>query len=114
MAIQRGDIFFADLDPTIGAEQAGTRPVLVVQNNQANRLIPTITVVPLTSKLKASRFLFTVVIPAAQSGLAQDSVALVFQVRTLDEARLIRKVGHVSPDVSDAIDDALRIHLALD
>ena len=113
MDIQRGDIFFASLNPTIGAEQAGVRPVLIVQNNQANKFIPTVTVVPLTSNLRASRFLFTVLIPSAQSGLPQDSVALVFQVRTIDRSRLNRKAGHIEQESIAAVDAALRIHLDL-
>ncbi len=42
MVVSRGDIFFANLDPVIGAEQAGVRPVLVVQNDEANARIPTV------------------------------------------------------------------------
>ncbi len=113
MGILRGDIFFANLDPVVGVEQAGTRPVLVVQNDQANAYIPTITVVPLTANLRASRFLFTVLIPAAESGLPKDSVALVFQIRTLDKSRLIQKAGHLSDALMQKIDAALEIHLDL-
>jgi mRNA interferase MazF len=113
MDIQRGDVYFADLNPVVGAEQAGTRPVLIIQNNQANRLIPTVTVIPLTSNSRAVRFLFTVMIPAAESGLLQDSVALAFQVRTLDKSRLMRRAGRISPEKMSAIDRALRLHLAL-
>lgn len=57
MNIRRGDIFLADLNPTVGIEQAGTRPVLVVQCDLANQRIPSVTVVPLTSNLRAGRFL---------------------------------------------------------
>jgi hypothetical protein len=73
MRVQRGDIFLANLDPIVGVEQAGTRPVLVVQCDLANERIPTVTVVPLTSNLRAGRFLFTVTVPATESGLAADS-----------------------------------------
>jgi mRNA interferase MazF len=113
MNIERGDIFFASLNPVVGAEQAGVRPVWVVQNDQANKFIPTVTVVPLTSNLRASRFSFTVLISATQSGLPQDSVVLAFQIRTLDKSRLIRKAGHLNVDQMAAIDRALNIHLDL-
>ena len=53
MRVRRGDILLANLDPTVGVEQAGTRPVLVVQCDLANERIPTVTVVPLTSNLRA-------------------------------------------------------------
>jgi len=113
MEIKRGDIFFANLDPIVGVEQAGTRPVLIVQNDEANALIPTVTVVPLTSNLRASRFLFTVLIPTSESGLSKDSVALVFQIRTLDKSRLTHKAGHLSDGRMEDVDRALESHLDL-
>lgn len=113
MRIQRGDIFLANLDPVVGFEQAGTRPVLVVQCDQANERIPTVTVVPLTSNLRAGRFLFTVTVSAVETGLALDGVALVFHIRTLDQTRLIRKMGHLHPQTLARVDQALALHLAL-
>jgi mRNA interferase MazF len=113
MIIERGDIFLASLNPAAGAKQTGVRPVLVVQNDQTNKFIPTVTVVPLTSNLRASRFLFTVLISAAQLGLPQDSVALAFQIRTLDKSCLIRKAGHFNTEQMAAVDRALNIHPGL-
>jgi mRNA interferase MazF len=113
MRVQRGDIFLANLDPTVGVEQAGTRPVLVVQCDLANERIPTATVVPLTSNLRAGRFLFTVTVPTTESGLPRDSVVLVFHIRTLDKARLIRWMGHLEPQTMTRIDRALALHLGL-
>lgn len=113
MRVRRGDIFMANLDPTRGAEQAGTRPVLVVQCDLANERIPTVTVVPLTSNARAARFLFTVAVSAAESGLAIDSVILVFHLRTLDKARLIRRMGHLEPETMSSVDQALALHLGL-
>ena len=113
MRVRRGDIFLANLDPTVGVEQAGTRPVLVVQCDLANERIPTVTVVPVTSNLRAGRFLFTVTVPAAESGLSRDSVLLVFHVRTLDKARLIRHMGQLKPETMSGVDEALALHLGL-
>ncbi len=113
MHIQRGDIFLANLDPTVGVEQAGTRPVLVVQCDLANERIPTVTVVPLTSNPRAGRFLFTVTVPAAESGLTADSVVLAFHIRTLDKTRLLRKVGHLGVQTMSRVDQALALHLSL-
>ena len=113
MRVRRGDIFLANLDPTVGVEQAGTRPVLVVQCDLANERIPTVTVVPLTSNLRAGRFLFTVTGPATESGLSRDSVILVFHVRTLDRARLIRRLGQLEPQTMSGVDEALALHLGL-
>lgn len=48
--IKRGDIFYTTLDPVIGSEQGGTRPVLTISNNTGNRYSPTIIVAPITSR----------------------------------------------------------------
>ncbi len=113
MRIQRGDVFLANLDPVVGSEQAGTRPVLVVQCNLANERIRTVTVVPLTSNLRAGRLLFTVMVSSAESGLAVDGVALVFHIRTLDQSRLIRRMGRLKSETMDKVDAALTLHLDL-
>ena len=113
MRVRRGDVFLANLDPTVGVEQAGTRPLLVVQCDLANQRIPSVTIVPLTSNLRAGRFLFTVAVPADEAGLSRDSVVLVFHIRTLDKSRLMRRLGHLSSQTMIKIDQALAFHLDL-
>ncbi len=109
---KRGDIYLANLDPVIGVEQAGTRPVVIVQSDVANPLIHTVLVAPLTSSLRAGRFLLTITIPAQESGLPRDSVALLFQIRTLDKTRLVRRVGRLSDNLMEKVD--LQIVLAFE
>ena len=48
--IRRGDLYYAELDPIVGSEQAGTRPVLVVSNDVGNQYSPVIVIVPITSR----------------------------------------------------------------
>ena len=56
MLIKRGDIFYADLNPVVGSEQGGIRPVLIVQNNVGNKYSPTLVVLPIsTMALHAAR-----------------------------------------------------------
>ena len=50
MVVKRGDVFYADLDPIIGSEQGGIRPVLVVQNNVGNKYSPTLVVLPISQQ----------------------------------------------------------------
>ena len=52
MVIRRGDIFYADLDPVVGSEQGGIRPVLIVQNNVGNKYSPTLVVLPISTAKK--------------------------------------------------------------
>ncbi len=96
--MRRGDIFLANLDPTKGSEQAGTRPVIVFQDN---RLIPatlTVLVIPLTTNLKTQKLPTCVLVPAGEGGLRQPSVALCHQMRALDKQGLIDRWGALSPD----------------
>lgn len=109
--VRRGDVFYADLRPTIGSEQDGVRPVLVVQNDVANRLSPTVVVCALTSQIKRTYLPTHVLVPdVSRTG---PSIALLEQLRTLDKRRLLRRIGHASPDVMDDVDRALAYALGL-
>ncbi|MBW7925758.1 MAG: type II toxin-antitoxin system PemK/MazF family toxin [Burkholderiaceae bacterium] len=111
--IQRGDIWFAVLDPTIGGEIRKRRPVVVVSNDAGNRASGVITVVPLTSNIERV-FPFEVLLDATVTGLERDSKACAQQVRTISKMRLAeRRVGVVPPERMRALDAALRLHLAL-
>lgn len=111
--MKRGDLFYANLDPTQGSETQKTRPVLIVSNNAANRAAALVTVLPLTSNV-ARIFPFEVKLPASSTGLSKDSKAMAQQVRTLDKGRLAKSVaGHVSAELMAQVDAALRLHLSL-
>ncbi len=92
MTIKQGDIFLADLNPIKGHEQAGTRPVLVIQNNILNKNLNTVIIIPITSNLAAKGKMTTYFLPQNISNLDKDSVALLFQIRTIDKSRLIKKI----------------------
>jgi len=109
MEIRKGDVFLANLDPVMGHEQGGRRPVVVVQNDVVNPILDTVLVAPLTANLQAANFLLTVTLPAAETGLARDSVALLFQIRTLDKRRLERKLVHLSERFLRQMDAAIRL-----
>ena len=74
--ILRGELYIADLDPVVGSEQGGLRPVLVVQNDMGNRYSPTVVVLAVTSQLQKARLPTHVQVPAAGHGLQKDSVIL--------------------------------------
>ncbi|MGO2747252.1 type II toxin-antitoxin system PemK/MazF family toxin [Microbacterium sp.] len=115
--LRRSQIVLVSFDPTVGSESRKTRPAVVVSNNAANGVASrsthaTITVVPVTSNV--SRVLpFQVLLTAAATGLERDSKAQAEQVRTIPVARVVRPVGWVPAELMGAIDDALRVHLAL-
>ncbi len=111
--MKRGDIYFAQLDPTLGNETLKTRPVVIVSNNAANQSSGLLTVVPLSSQI-ARVFPFEVLFKAIDSGLTKDSKAMAQQVRTLDKQRLSnRRAGAASIEQLIALDTALKLHLAL-
>ena len=89
MVIKRGDIFYADLDPIIGSEQDGVRPVVVVQNNVGNRYSPTVVVLPVSSAKK--NYLPTHIHVCGLKMLPKDSVVLAEQIRTMKRNSL-RKI----------------------
>ena len=95
--IRRGEIYIADLDPVIGSEQGGERPVLVIQNNVGNTHSPTVIVLAITSRCKKKQNMPTH-IPIESSDLSMSSIALAEQVRTVDKTRLTRYVGRASKE----------------
>ena len=93
MGINRGDVFLADLGEGIGSEQKGVRPVIVVQNDIGNKYSPTVTVIPVTTKVHKHRGLPTHVLITDQGGLDESSAAMAEQIITIDKARLIEYLG---------------------
>lgn len=104
MTIQRGEIWLAELNPTRGSEQAGTRPVLIFQNNSISRFTSTFLVIPLTTNLRRASLPTCVRIDQTEGGLAEDSVALCHQLRVLDRSRLKRRLGSISERTLGAIE----------
>ena len=90
-------IFLASLDPTKGSEQAGRRPVLVISREQTNQMLPVVNVIPLTSRKSTERIIYPneVLLPSGVAGLRVDSIALCYQIRTLDKGRLERDWGEL-------------------
>ena len=105
--IIQGDIYLANLSPIKGHEQAGYRPVLVLQKNILNRFLSTVVIAPLTTNLEAKGKLTTYFLEKEKTGVELDSVVLLFQIRTLDKTRLTKKIAHVSEEEILAIKEQL-------
>jgi len=95
--MKRGEIWIATLDPVLGSEQAGTRPVLIIQPDSLSDILRTTLVAPCTTNLKWSRFSFCAPLAAGEGGLRKNSVAMGHQVRVVDKTRLKVRLGQVSP-----------------
>ena len=92
-----GDIYLVDLPQIGGREQMGKRPAIIVQQAEYN--LPTVLIVPLTTKIKALDFAGTILIkPDERNHLDKESVALAFQLRAIDRKRLSKKMGELRVD----------------
>lgn len=109
----RGDIFWVNLDPTVGTEIRKRRPAVVVSNDAANRRYHQVTVLPLTSQRLETVEPFQVFVPASESGLSKDSKALAEQIRTVSKLRLAGRAGRLGEAVMERITTAIKLHLDL-
>ena len=93
--ISKGDIYYASLNPIVGSEQNGTRPVVIIQNDIGNKYSPTVLVAPLTNKVKSKRNLPTHVL-IDSNHIKRNSIVLLEQIRVLDKSRLISYLDSLS------------------
>lgn len=94
-AILRGEIFWADLDPVRGHEQAGKRPVLILSNDLFNRHSGTVIAMAITSQPQNAGFPLTLALPEHQ--LPKPSWLKISQIRTISVERLGKKLGALTP-----------------
>lgn len=109
--MKRGDVYRADLDPVLGSEQGGVRPVVIVQNDRGNLSSPTVIIAPLTKQCKKLRQKTHVQVAPPEGGLKYPSLVLCEQLRTVEKSRLKRYLGTFSSETLARVDDAL--HQAL-
>jgi mRNA interferase MazF len=110
--IKRGEMYYADLDPAIGSEQSGIRPVVIVSNDVGNRHSPTIIVAAITSQPKKKKLPTHCPLPA-ENGLEHPSQVLLEQVRTLDKSRLQDYIGTLEESDMKGIGRALAVSMGL-
>ena len=112
---RRGEIYYANLGTSTGSCQSGFRPVLVVSNDTANAHAPVITVVPITSQLKAMYMPTHVRLPQqTATGLKHTSIALIEQVTTIDKAQLRSYAGRICDErLLEKVAQALQVQLGI-
>lgn len=115
MAVERGEIYFVNLNPVQGREQAGNRPVLVLSIDAINKLPLVITVIVGTKGENISRdYPTNVRVSPAESGLPMETVFLCFQVRSLDPKRFPKNpAGKLSGEAMKRVEEAVRYSLGL-
>jgi mRNA interferase MazF len=111
--MRRGEIYHADLTPTVGSEINKRRPVLIVSNDANNRVASTITVLPITSNVSRV-YPFELLLTPRESGLPKPSKAQAQQIRTISKERVRGSaVGRLNVALMRKAEDAMRLHLDL-
>ena len=113
VTIARGDVVLCDLNPVVGTEQAGIRPVLILQVNRANAASPHTIIAPFTTKIRRSLMPSHVFVTAGNGGLTQDSVLLCEQIRVIDKQRIIKALGRLDESTMRQVAGALAAILGL-
>lgn len=103
--ILRGDIFWADLDPAIGHEQAGFRPVLIISEDVFNQRSATVIAMALTSQPPQAGFPLTFEL---STKLPKRSWVKISQIRTLSIKRLRSRITQISPEQLDEVVEGLK------
>jgi mRNA interferase MazF len=90
--MRQGEIWYAELDPVKGGEQAGRRPVVIISGNLLNEHLPLAIVIPLTTRIK--NYKGNPILEAGKgTGLKQQSEMLIFHVRAISRDRLVQRIG---------------------
>ena len=93
--MKQGEIWMSDLNPVIGSEQAGRRPVVILSGNLMNKFLQVVITAPLTSKIKNYQG-NPILKPSTINGLKVESELMVFHIRSISKDRLIEKIGDIS------------------
>jgi len=110
--LKKGDIWLVNLSDAIGHEQKGIRPGIVVKDI---RFADMAVIIPTTKKTETETYSHTCTIqPSKENGLSDESVAMVFQIRSISKERLIEKKGRLESENLDAVKALLKDLLALD
>ena len=109
----RGEMYYADLGTGVGSEQNGYRPVVVIQNDVGNKYSPTTIVAAISAQIKTKAKLPTHFHVSPTCGLAQPSVIMLEQIRTIDKTRLDKYIGKLSQSEITGLNHALVISVGL-
>ena len=109
--IVKGAIFYADLDPIIGSEQKGIRPVVIIQNELGNKHSPTVLVAPISTK--KDKILPTHILVKQFDKIRHDSIVLLEQIRVLDKIRLKGYLGLLDKETMEQVNEAIKISFEL-
>ena len=108
--MNQGEIWYANLEPVKGSEQAGRRPVVIISGPSMNTALQIIIVCPLTSIIKNIKGC-VIIEKSTRNNLKKDSEVLVLQIRTISKQRLTRKLGIITNDQLELIKEGINLYL---
>jgi len=115
MLTKQFEIWIADLNPQIGTEPGKTRPVLVLQTNLLNKVHhPSTIICPITTNVKKGSDILRVHLKKGQAKLQEDSDIMIDQLRTIDNNRLIKKIGSLPKNTIQLVTENINIILDLE
>jgi mRNA interferase MazF len=115
MQTRQFEIWIADLNPQKGTEPGKTRPVLIVQTNLLNKIPHTSTIIcPITTVVEKDSDILRVHLKKGMAKLLEDCDIMIDQVRSIDNRRLIKKIGDLPGNISELVKENIRIVLDLE
>jgi mRNA interferase MazF len=114
LQMKRGEIYFANLSPSVGSEMDKRRPVLIVSNDANNNAATTVTILPITSNITRI-YPFEVLLNPENSGLSKPSKIQTQQIRTISKKRISEDaIGNLSTELMELVNAAIKLHFNLD
>lgn len=114
LQIKRGEIWTTDLRPGRGFEASKKRPGLVISANSINTHSPIVIIIPISSQVSQMIGPERILLPKKDTGLEKESLLLVYQLRAIDTARLGKRIGNISKNTLQEVEEALKLILNLD
>ncbi|MFC2102145.1 type II toxin-antitoxin system PemK/MazF family toxin [Bacteroidota bacterium] len=109
--MKQREIWYADLNPVMGSEQKGHRPVVIISGNLLNSYLQVVIACPLTTKIKGYKG-NVIVEPDSLNGISEKSEIMIFHVRSVSKDRLKKRIGSISDnqlkEIKQGLDDILR------
>lgn len=113
MTINQFEIWIADLEPQRGTETGKVRPVLIVQTDYLNKVHPSTIICPITTNVQMESDILRVHIQKGTSNVKEDCDIMIDQIRSIDNRRLINKIGELPKSLQDRVRENILIVLDL-
>ena len=110
---KRGEIFIADLDPSFGRELHKKRPVLIISNDNINQGTSNVIIIPASTQFPKTPGPEMILIDK-QEGLDKQSALLPIFIRSIDQERLIKKIGTISKTKMQEVEESTKLVLSLE